>query len=119
MSQISRRIDHVVVAVHDLDAAGALYERLGFQVSGRNRHPWGTENRLVQFPTSFIEIVTVGADPGLIPEHTAKQFSFGAFMRDYLRRREGLAMLVLSSDDAKADAALYSREGIGSFDPFF
>ena len=47
---MTRRIDHLVVAVRDLDGAGRFYERLGFQVGARNRHPWGTENRLVQFP---------------------------------------------------------------------
>ena len=46
---MTRRIDHLVVAVRDLDGAAAFYERLGFQVGARNRHPWGTENRIVQF----------------------------------------------------------------------
>ncbi|WP_146038764.1 VOC family protein, partial [Paracoccus sp. SY] len=44
-----RHIDHVVVAVRDLDGAADLYARLGFQVGPRNRHPWGTENRIIQF----------------------------------------------------------------------
>ncbi len=52
MSQAKRRIDHLVLAVRDLDAAGLFYERLGFQVGARNRHPWGTENRIVQFQSS-------------------------------------------------------------------
>ncbi|MBN9147100.1 MAG: VOC family protein [Nitrobacter sp.] len=60
---MSRRIDHVVVAVHDLDAAGAFYQRLGFQVGGRNHHPWGTENRLIQFNNAFIELIAVGSFP--------------------------------------------------------
>src|SRR5690606_27985183 len=34
-------------------------------------------------------------------------------------RREGLAMLVLDSDDAKADAARFAAAGIGAFEPFF
>jgi len=37
-----RRLDHVVIAVHDLDGTGELYGRLGFQVEARNQHPWGT-----------------------------------------------------------------------------
>ena len=43
---MARSIDHLVVAVRDLDGAARFYERLGFQVGSRNRHPWGTENRL-------------------------------------------------------------------------
>jgi hypothetical protein len=118
MNHALRRIDHVVVAVHDLDAAGAFYGRLGFQVGPRNRHPWGTENRLIQFGSSFIELITVGPDADAIPHHEEGRFSFGGFVRDYLRAREGLAMLALDSDDARADAARFSREGIGSFEPF-
>jgi catechol 2,3-dioxygenase-like lactoylglutathione lyase family enzyme len=114
---MTRRIDHLVVAVHDLDQAGSFYQRLGFQVGARNRHPWGTENRIVQLPSSFIELITVGEGAAIAP-HRASAFSFGAFVQDYLRGREGLAMLVLDSQDAKADAALFSESGIGSFEPF-
>jgi hypothetical protein len=119
MSHTPRRIDHLVVAVHDLDAAGAFYQRLGFQVGARNRHSWGTENRLVQFGSSFIELITVGPDAEAIADHAPGRFSFGGFVRDYLHEREGLAMLVLDSDDAVADAALFSEKGLGSFEPFF
>lgn len=115
---MQRRIDHLVVAVHDLDAAANLYQRLGFQVGARNRHPWGTENRLVQFQTSFLELIAVG-ESAEIPPHGEGTFSFGAFVRDYLAQREGLAMLVLDSKDAKADAAAFAGKGIGSFEPFF
>jgi catechol 2,3-dioxygenase-like lactoylglutathione lyase family enzyme len=113
-----RRIDHLVVAVRDLSDAARFYERLGFQVGARNRHPWGTENRLIQFAGSFIELITVGEGAD-IPPHGPRFFSFGAFVRDYLARREGLAMLVLSTDDAKADAVAFAKAGIGDYEPFF
>ncbi|SNR67940.1 VOC family protein [Paracoccus sediminis] len=112
-----RHIDHVVVAVRDLDGAADLYARLGFQVGPRNRHPWGTENRIIQFRHSFIELIAVPANAD-IPPHAPGHFSFGAFVRDYLQRRAGLAMLVLSSVDAAADAARFAQEGIGDFSPF-
>jgi hypothetical protein len=115
---LRRRIDHLVHAVHDLDAAGEAYRRLGFQVGARNRHPWGTENRLVQFGSSFVELITVGEGAEIVP-HAPGRFSFGAFVRDYLGAREGLAMLVLDSDDAGADAARFAAAGIGAFEPFF
>jgi catechol 2,3-dioxygenase-like lactoylglutathione lyase family enzyme len=113
-----RRIDHLVIAVRELDEAADLYRKLGFQVGARNRHPWGTENRLIQFCSSFIELITVGADAHLIEPHQPRRFSFGAFVRDYLRQREGLAMLVLSSEDARSDAARFAHDGIGDFEPF-
>jgi catechol 2,3-dioxygenase-like lactoylglutathione lyase family enzyme len=111
-------IDHLVIAVHDLDAAADLYERLGFKVGARNRHPWGTHNRIVQFPGSFLELITVG-DASLIPPHASGFFSFGAFVADSLKRREGLAMVVLESQDSKVEALAFSRAGIGDFAPFF
>ncbi len=113
-----RRIDHVVLAVRDLEQTADLYRRLGFQVGARNRHPWGTENRLIQFGSSFIELITVGQDPHRIPQRQPRQFSFGEFVRNYLRQQEGIAMLVLSSDDACSDAALFAHHGIGDFEPF-
>lgn len=114
-----RHIDHIVVAVRDLDHAADLYRRLGFQVGPRNRHPWGTENRLIHFESSFIELITPGNAAHPIAPHQQRRFSFGAFIRDYLLEREGIAMLVLSSTDAKADAARFAEEGIGDFEPFF
>ncbi|WP_445500761.1 VOC family protein [Microvirga sp. G4-2] len=114
---MTRRIDHLVIAVHDLDKAADFYRRLGFQIGARNRHAWGTENRIVQFPGTFLELITVG-EGAQIPPHKSGHFSFGAFVQDYLRNREGLAMLVLDSQDAKSDAAAFARRGIGAFEPF-
>lgn len=114
-----RGLDHLVIGVRDLDAAGALYETLGFTVGARNRHPWGTENRIVQFPGSFLELIAVG-DEGAITPHAPGRFSFGAFVRDMLAQKgEGPSMLVLESVDAKADAAAFKAAGIGGFEPFF
>lgn len=115
---MSRALDHLVLAVRDLDAAGAFYERLGFQVGARNRHPWGTENRIVQFPGTFLELITVG-EGAAIPDHREGVFSFGAFVRDYLTKYEGFAMLVLASSDAKSDKAVFDKAGIGGFDDFY
>jgi catechol 2,3-dioxygenase-like lactoylglutathione lyase family enzyme len=113
-----RRIDHIVVAVRELDQAADFYRRLGFKVGPRNRHPWGTENRLIQFGSSFIELITPGSSAHLIPPHQPRQFSFGAFVRNCLEQREGIAMLVLSSADAISDAARFAAQGIGDFEPF-
>lgn len=110
-------IDHLVIALQDLEAGARFYERLGFQVGARNRHPWGTENRLVQFDGSFLELITVG-EGARIPEHSSREFSFGAYVRDSLARREGLAMVVLDSRDAQADARRFALSGLGDFEPF-
>jgi hypothetical protein len=112
-----RGLDHIVHAVRDLDAAGELYGRLGFTVGARNRHPWGTHNRIVQFPGFFVELVTIG-EPEKVVAGDGRVPSFGAFVRDFLHACEGLAMLVLESRDAVADARAFRESGIGDFEPF-
>jgi catechol 2,3-dioxygenase-like lactoylglutathione lyase family enzyme len=114
----ARGLDHLVIGVADLDAAGSFYEKLGFRVGARNRHPWGTENRIVQFPGAFLELITIG-DATLIPPHAPRSFSFGAFVRDALARGEGMSMQVLESQDAAGDANGFRAAGIGDFEPFF
>jgi hypothetical protein len=110
-------IDHIIHAVRDLDAAGALYRGLGFTVGARNRHDWGTHNLIVQFPTAFVELLEIG-EPAKIPPHAGRFFSFGAFNRDYIAAREGLSMLIGKSSDARADAASFEAAGISGFDVF-
>src|SRR5687768_10508179 len=63
---IRRGLDHIVHAVRDLDAVGERYAALGFTVGARNKHPWGTHNRIVQFQGVFIELLAVG-EADLIP----------------------------------------------------
>jgi Glyoxalase-like domain len=113
----ARGLDHLVIGVRDLDAAGRLFERMGFTVGGRNQHSWGTDNRIVQMPGFFIELITV-ARPQLIPDHAPRRFSFGRHVADALARGEGPSMVVLESRDAAADAAGYAAAGIGDFEPF-
>lgn len=108
-------LHHVVHAVRDLETAAERYRALGFQLGAANRHPWGTENRIVQLAGSYIELLAV-AEPAQIPEHAESRFSFGAFTRDFLSQREGLCMIALESADARGDAAAFRAAGIGGFD---
>ena len=110
-------LDHIVHAVRDLDAAAAFYASAGFTVGARNRHPWGTHNRIVQLKNCYIEILTV-AEPEKIVPHGARSFSFGAFNRDFLAAHEGFAMLLLNSSNAVEDARAFEASGISDFDVF-
>ena len=103
--------------MRDLDAAGEVYRSLGFTVGARNKHPWGTHNRIIQFDGTYIELLTVG-EPDKIEPHRLRWFSFGGFHRDFLAHEEGLDMLLLNSRDAKADAAAFGSAGIGDFEVF-
>jgi len=114
---LAHGLDHIVHAVRDLDAAADFYVRAGFMVGGRNRHPWGTHNRIVQLKNCYIEILEV-AEPEKIVPHGVRFFSFGAFNRDFLVRREGLSMLLLNSRDAAADARAFEANGTGAYGVF-
>jgi catechol 2,3-dioxygenase-like lactoylglutathione lyase family enzyme len=107
-----RGLDHIVHAVRDLDRAGALYERLGFAVGARNRHPWGTHNRIVQFPGVFIELLTFAEQDKL----GADGFSvlFAAYNRDFAAAHEGLSMLILESRGAVEDVKAFEKAGIAA-----
>ena len=109
---MARGLDHIVHAVRDLDACAALYERLGFIVGARNRHDWGTHNRVVQLAGFFIELLTFAEPDKLGSDGISQQF--GVPNRDYLTRHEGLSGLLLDSRDAAADAALFYNAGIAA-----
>ena len=112
-----RDIDHLVLAVRDLNAARETYERLGFTLTPIAYHPFGTVNSLAQMNGSFLELLAV-ADPTAISEPSATRFSFGALARDYLKQREGLSMIALQSRDAAADRADFEKRGLPVFEPF-
>ena len=116
---MARGLDHVVHAVSDLDAAADLYARAGYTVGARNRHPpaWGTQNHIVQLPGFFVEPLAL-ADVSAIASHAERNFSFGAFNRDFLARGQGLAMLVLEGQDSAAEAQAFRAAGIGDFELF-
>jgi hypothetical protein len=112
-----RAIDHLVIPARDLSAQAELYRRMGFQVGARNRHPWGTENHIVQLDGAFLELIALG-EGFAAPEPEPGVFSFAGFVARFLTRREGLAMLVLRSDDAEADRRRFQAEGVGDFARF-
>lgn len=115
---MERGLDHVVHVVRDLEAAGELYDMLGFTVGTRNRHPWGTDNRIVQLPGFFVELLEI-ADAEKIPPQEVTRFSFGAFNRDFLAEvGPGLSMLVLEGRDAAIDKLEFDTAGIGGIDLF-
>ena len=112
-----RAIDHLVIPARDLTAQAERYRRLGFQVGPRNRHPWGTENHIVQFDGAFLELIGLG-EGFAAPAPEPGVFSFAGFVAAFLTRREGLAMLVLRSQDAEADRRRFKAEGLGDFARF-
>jgi catechol 2,3-dioxygenase-like lactoylglutathione lyase family enzyme len=64
-----RRIDHVVYAVRDLDAAARRYrDEYGLSSIPGGRHPrWGTANRIVPLGATYLELLAV-EDPSVAPD---------------------------------------------------
>src|SRR5436190_16691880 len=112
-----RRLDHLVICVHDLAKAALDWQTLGFTLTPTGVHPFGTSNRLAMFGNNFLELLAVtnaAAAPPAAPNH----FSFAAHNRDFLATGEGMSMLALHSADAHADAARFKANHIGAYAPF-
>src|SRR2546423_5999376 len=109
MPATPRGLDHIIHAVHDLDAAIDLYRRLGFRVGARNRHPWGARNAIVQVAGSFVELLTL-AEPERLGRDGLSE-KFGRATESFLKHQEGLSFIVLESADVFADAAAFAAAG--------
>lgn len=110
-------IDHLVLCVDDLDRARNFYERLGFTLTPRARHPFGTANHLAQLQGNFIELLAVD-DRTRIPLAGPGEFSFGAFNAAFLERCEGFSMLVFQSENAREDQRTFAAHGLDTYAPF-
>jgi hypothetical protein len=111
------KIDHLVLAGHDLGAMRATYGALGFTLCPPARHPFGTANTAIQLEGNYLELLSLAA-PEQVPEHGPARFSFAAFNRDYLARHDGFAMLVLGTEDADADIARWRAAGLRTYERF-
>ena len=102
-------LDHVIVAVPDLDATDAtLGAELGLEVAGGGEHPaFGTRNRLVWLGDSYLELVAV-ADAD-----RAGGSWFGALVSDALAAEPGGACVgfAIATDDLVRDVAALDWRG--------
>ena len=113
---MKHRLDHLVLCVHDLNAARALYERLGFTTTPPAEHPFGTGNSLIQLDGNFLELLAVVA-PDKIPTPKTGHFGFAARARSFLESREGMALLAFDSTDARRDLAAFQAAGLTTYAP--
>lgn len=114
----ARGIDHIVLCVRDLSAARERFRSMGFTLTPPAIHPFGTGNSLAQMRSSFVELLSI-ADAARIPPHIQGRFSFAAHNAEFLSRGEGMSMLVLSSDDARADEERWRGAGLKTFEPVY
>jgi catechol 2,3-dioxygenase-like lactoylglutathione lyase family enzyme len=99
-------IDHLVIAVPELDKAVTAYGELGFTVVPGGRHPIGTHNALVAFEDgAYLELVAFHRDS---PEHP-----WWAALQD----GGGLVDYCLRTDDLLADTRALRAAGVEIVDP--
>jgi catechol 2,3-dioxygenase-like lactoylglutathione lyase family enzyme len=94
-------IDHVVIAVRDLDRARETYTRLGFTLTPRGFHTLGSANHCIMFGTDYVELLALPL------QHAAM-----SYYAEFLARGEGLAAFALASADADAAYAELAADGI-------
>ncbi|ODS24486.1 hypothetical protein AB835_03315 [Candidatus Endobugula sertula] len=104
-------IDHPLVAVRDMDKACEDFARLGFFINPRHHHPWGTDNHFLMFPENFVEVISI-YDKSKLDQTNEKGFAFGRFISNAIERREGIALVALHSEDARADHQLMQERGV-------
>ncbi len=114
---MNRGLDHVVLCARDLQALAANYGRLGFTLTPRAQHPFGTANQLAQLTGNFIELLSL-TQPADVPAATSEIFSFGAYSEDFLAHGEGFSMVALKSNGWQADRAHFIEQGLRVWAPF-
>lgn len=102
-------LDHVIVAVRDLDAAAATYAKLfGREPSSRGEHPeLGTANATWRLESAYLELLSPVAAGGIADG-----------LRERLARHgEGPLGLAFATHDADATAQAFRARGLAATDP--
>jgi methylmalonyl-CoA epimerase len=108
MSELT--LDHVVIAVRDLDAATHDYTLLlGREPSWRGEHPsYGTRNTLYRIDNTYIELLGLGRK---------KSGQWAGELSRRLEQGEGLYMLALGTPDIRATVREMRDAGLPVQDP--
>src|SRR5262245_25750024 len=99
-------LDHIVIAVGDLDAATEMQTRLlGRRPSWRGVHPtYGTANTLFRLDNVYVEL--------LAPQGAG---SLGGLLTEWIELRgEGLFALAFETSDAAAAAQGFRQRGLAA-----
>ena len=96
-------LDHLLIVAHDLEAARATYERLGFRAAPRGRHiGWGTANYCLMLERDYLELLGIVDD---------SQFLNG-LDETLATRGEGLSGAAFAADDLDRSAQLLRQSEV-------
>ena len=91
------RVDHVVIAVSDLDKAGKDYRSLGFTLNPGRLHPNGLLNAHVKFNDGTeLELMSIRGEP---TDSVAREYA------TFLHAGDGGAYLAIAADPARVEDA--------------
>lgn len=97
-------IDHLVIAVRDLEKAHDAYARLGFTLTARGRHTeLKSVNHTIMFPGDYLELLAIEA-----PNPVTAPWS------EFLKTREGVAAAALKTADARSAQAELAAAGLSA-----
>jgi hypothetical protein len=101
-------LDHVFLAVRNLETAAAGWRRLGFTVSPYGAHSahLGSANHTIVLEDDYIELLGIVAET----EHSRPVI-------DFLKNREGVARVAFTTDDAVGGVAELRGRGIAPIGP--
>src|SRR5260221_10537976 len=96
-------IDHLLIAVSDLDRAAAAYRRLGFTLSPRALHSaaMGTANHTIMLERDYFELLAV-----LAPTERNLRW------REALAAGDGIAGMAVATASAAASRAAWLEAGL-------
>lgn len=96
-------MDHVTIAVADLEAAAQRFQDLGFHVREGRLHEDGLQNRFIEFADGTeLELMSLQGEPGsTLAEHYAMRIAEG----------DGAAFLALTGADPDQVLAALKRKG--------
>jgi catechol 2,3-dioxygenase-like lactoylglutathione lyase family enzyme len=105
-------LDHVVIAVQDLEAATADYSALfGRRPSWRGEHPgYGTRNTLFRIDNTYVELLSLGSGKG------DARWS-GELARFFDVQGEGVYALALGTPDVDGTVRAARVRGLEALDP--
>jgi hypothetical protein len=99
------QIDHVIIAVNDLDtAAQRLRERFGLNAGGGGTHPMGTANLGIPLkPPQYLELLAIG------DKEIASANPFGKLVMEKLAGGDCLLGWAVSAEDIEAQGERLNR----------